>query len=395
MSKRYQVVIVGGGPVGVALAVELGLRGISCALVERRLEPQLIPKGQNLTQRSMEHFHSWGVADEVRAVRMLPPEFPMSGIVSYRDLNNEYWYAPPLREIVNSYYFEPNERLPQYLVENVLRKRLAQIGSVEARFGWTAETIEQDASSARVTIAKDGAKDILEADYVVGCDGSHSTIRRQIGIERSGADFDQIMVLALFRSRELHEKLKRFPPRSTYRVLHPDLNGYWQFFGRVDVGERWFFHSPVPANTTRDNYDFHALLEKSAGFPFAAISTMSASGTCELLSPRHIKSAAFSSPATPRIRIRRTAATGSTTGSTTSPTLAGSSPRNCKAGAATRCCKATPKSGGPFSRRPARISSKPAFSGTRFFLPATARTRIAPNSSGPGKIMPAPRRRVY
>ena len=93
---------------------------------------------------------------------------------------------------------------------------------------------------------------------------------RQIGIERSGADFDQIMVLALFRSKELHEKLKRFPPRSTYRVLHPDLKGYWQFFGRVDVGESWFFHSPVPANTTRDNYDFQGLLERSAGFPFAA-----------------------------------------------------------------------------------------------------------------------------
>jgi 4-hydroxyisophthalate hydroxylase len=52
-------------------------------------------------------------------------------------------------------------------------------------------------------------------------------------------------------------------------VIHPDLNGYWQFFGRVDVGESWFFHSPVPANTTRDNYDFHALLQKAAGFPFA------------------------------------------------------------------------------------------------------------------------------
>ena len=124
MNKRHQVVIVGGGPVGVALAVELGLRGISCALIERRMEPQLIPKGQNLTQRSMEHLHSWGVADQVRAIRLLPPEFPMSGIVSYRNLNDEYWYAPPLREIVNSYYFEPNERLPQYLVENVLRKRI-------------------------------------------------------------------------------------------------------------------------------------------------------------------------------------------------------------------------------------------------------------------------------
>jgi 4-hydroxyisophthalate hydroxylase len=271
MSNRHQVVIVGGGPVGVALAVELGQRGISCALVERRIKPQLIPKGQNLTQRSMEHFYSWGVAEEVRAARILPPDYPMSGIVSYRDLNNEYWYAPPLREIVNSYYFQKNERLPQYLVEGVLRRKVAQLGNVECRFGWKAETIEQDADGARVAIAEEGGagRELLQAAYVVGCDGGYSTVRRQIGIERSGADFNELMVLALFRSRELHERLKRFPPRSTYRVLHPELKGYWQFFGRVDVGESWFFHSPVPANTTRDNYDFHALLQRVAGFPFA------------------------------------------------------------------------------------------------------------------------------
>jgi 2-polyprenyl-6-methoxyphenol hydroxylase-like FAD-dependent oxidoreductase len=271
MNKRHQVVIVGGGPVGVALAVELGQRGISCALVERRTEPQLIPKGQNLTQRSMEHFYCWGVADAVRAARMLPPEYPMSGIVSYRNLNSDYWYAPPLREIVNDYYFQKNERLPQYLVEYALRKRMTQLPSVESRFGWKAETIEQDAGSVRVTIAEEAGaeKAIIEAEYLVGCDGGQSTVRRQLGIERSGADFNELMVLALFRSRELHEKLKRFPPRSTYRVLHPELKGYWQFFGRVDVGESWFFHSPVPANTTRDNYDFHALLQSVAGFPFA------------------------------------------------------------------------------------------------------------------------------
>jgi 2-polyprenyl-6-methoxyphenol hydroxylase-like FAD-dependent oxidoreductase len=271
MKQRQQVVIVGGGPVGVGLAVELGLRGLSCALVERRREPQRIPKGQNLTQRAMEHFHSWGVAEEVRASRMLPPDYPMSGIVAYRDLSTDYWYAPPLREIVNAYYFEKNERLPQYQVEYVLRKKLAQLPSVETRFGWVAETVEQDAHGVRVTIAEEGGsgRETLAADYAVGCDGGHSTVRRQAGIERSESDFDQLMVLALFSSRELHEKLQRFPPRSTYRVLHPDLKGYWQFFGRVDVGERWFFHSPVPAETTRDNYDFHGLLEKVAGFKFA------------------------------------------------------------------------------------------------------------------------------
>jgi len=271
MKKRYQVVIIGGGPVGVALAVELGQRGIACALIERRREPQRIPKGQNLTQRSVEHFYFWGVADALRAARILPPSYPMSGIVAYRDLNNEYWSAPPLREIVNPYYFQENERLPQYQAEYVLRTRLTQFENVETRFGWTADSISQDAAGVEVAIAEDDGpgRELLQADYAVGCDGAHSMVREQAGIARGGADFEQLMVLALFRSPELHDKLKRFPPRSTYRVIHPDLNGYWQFFGRVDVGESWFFHSPVPANTTRDNYDFHALLQKTAGFPFA------------------------------------------------------------------------------------------------------------------------------
>lgn len=271
MTKRHQVVIVGGGPVGAALAVDLGLRGISCALVERRREPQRIPKGQNLTQRSVEHFYFWGIAAALRAARVLPPEYPMSGIVAYGSLSGEYWYAPPLREIVNSYYFQENERLPQYQTERVLRARMAELADVDGRFGWTAQTVEQGAQGARVAIVDEGGseREILEADYVVGCDGSHSTVRSQLGIERDGPDFNQLMVLAVFRSHELHERLKRFPPRSTYRVVRPELKGYWQFFGRVDVGEGFFFHAPIPADTTKDNYDFHGLLQQVAGFEFA------------------------------------------------------------------------------------------------------------------------------
>ena len=248
MQKRHHVVIVGGGPVGIALAVDLGLRGLSCALVERRVEPQRIPKGQNLTQRSVELFYFWGIADELRAARLLPPAYPMNGITAYGDLNSEYWYDPPLREIVNSYYFQENERLPQYQTEYVLRARMAELPTVESRFGWSAELVEQDDDGARVAVVEAGGagREILEADYVVGCDGSHSTVRKQIGIERNGADFDQLMVLAVFRSRELHVGLKRFPPRSLYRVMHQDLRGYWQVFGRVDAGEGWFFHAPVP-----------------------------------------------------------------------------------------------------------------------------------------------------
>ena len=58
--KKQQVVIVGGGPVGMAMAIELAQRGITSAIVERRTQEHRIPKGQGLQQRTMEHFHLGG-----------------------------------------------------------------------------------------------------------------------------------------------------------------------------------------------------------------------------------------------------------------------------------------------------------------------------------------------
>ena len=256
---------------GVGLAVDLGLRGIDCAVIERRTELQNIPKGQNLTPRTLEHFFFWGIADELRAARIMPKGYPISGVTAYGDLLSEYWYLPGQRELVRRFYYEDVERLPQYLTEKVLRARMAELPSVTNLFGWTAEKIEQDAAGVRVTVSKNGAEgEVLEADYVVGCDGAHSLVRSQAGIERGGVDFDQMMVLGVFRSKELHEALKRFPERGTFNVLHPDFKGYWQFFGRVDVGESFFFHAPVPADTTKDNYDFVGLIQRAAGFKFKA-----------------------------------------------------------------------------------------------------------------------------
>jgi len=238
MAQRYQVVMVGGGPVGVALAVELGLRGISCAVVERYTSPQRIPKGQGLTQRTLEHFYFWGINEELRAAKIRPAGYPIGNITAYRDLMSEYWYRPPGREVVRDYYFQDNERLPQYLMEGVLRERLKDCPSADAYMGWRATSVDQDDATARVTITKSdtGEEQVLEADYIVGTDGAHSTVREALGIGRDGANYDTRMVLAVLRSRELHEGLKRFPESTTYRVIHPDLKGYWKFFGRVDVG---------------------------------------------------------------------------------------------------------------------------------------------------------------
>jgi 2-polyprenyl-6-methoxyphenol hydroxylase-like FAD-dependent oxidoreductase len=122
--------------------------------------------------------------------------------------------------VVRDHYFQTNDRLPQYQMEMVLRRKMASLPNVESRFGWSATAIEQDDNSARVTVVREGGseQEIWEADYVVGCDGGHSLVRQQIGIPRGGTDFDQLMVLVVFRSREFHEGLKRrFPERSIYR----------------------------------------------------------------------------------------------------------------------------------------------------------------------------------
>ena len=273
MAERYQVIIVGGGPVGVALAVDLGLRGVACALVERHLTPQRIPKGQNLTARTLEHFYFWGVEDELRNARLLPPGYPIGNVTAYGSLMGEYWYAPRGQEIAGRYFFTKNERLPQYLTEEVLRSRLAQLPSVTAMFGRAAKQVEQDDQGVRVTVADDVwpyEETTLEAEYVIGCDGARSLVREQMGIGRDGPDFDQRMVLAVLRSTDLHEGLKRFPPVTTYRVLKPELRGYWQFFGRIDVGEGFFFHAPVPRDASRNTFDVLGLLREAAGFELQA-----------------------------------------------------------------------------------------------------------------------------
>ncbi len=85
-----EFVVVGGGPVGVGLAVDLGLRGGSCAVVERRTSLLPIPKGQGLSQRTMEHFWSWGIAEELRAARTMPQDHPIGQVTVYRSLMGEF-----------------------------------------------------------------------------------------------------------------------------------------------------------------------------------------------------------------------------------------------------------------------------------------------------------------
>ena len=262
------VLIVGGGPVGLGLAIELGRRGRTVTVVERHETIQPIPKGQNLTQRTMEHMRAWGCEDALRAAH--DTGGGIGGMTSYGTLLSGHHYDWLNRAKVARFYHAANHRLPQYATERVLRDRAASIPGIETLYGWTAVGASQDDAGVTVEIEPTGggARRTLSADHAVACDGARSFLRDAAGITTTRSDHDRLMALLVFTSTELHELLERYPGKAFYNVLHPDFEGYWQFFGRVDHGRSWFFHAPVPPGTTADNFDFTGFLHRAVGQPF-------------------------------------------------------------------------------------------------------------------------------
>ena len=269
MTERFDVLVNGGGPVGMGLAIELGQRGIRTCVIERYPTPQPIPKGQNLTQRTAEHFAAWGCEAEVRQAHPLPKDAGIGGMTMYGTLLSDYaldWFN---RAAVGKYYFTENVRLPQYKTEAVLRARAAELEAVTIRYGWTGESLAQDDDEVRLSVVSETReRATVRGRYLVGTDGSRSMVREAAGIPETRRDHDRLMALLVFESEELHELLKRHPGKAIYKVLHPDQDGYWMFFGRVDHGKSWFFHAPVPADTTKDNFDFSAFLHRAVGQAF-------------------------------------------------------------------------------------------------------------------------------
>ena len=253
---------------GLGLAVDLLQRGVDVSVVEQRREVHSVPKGQNLTQRTGEHFRAWGISEQIRNASLIPREFGSAGLTSYGPLTSGRSYDWFNRASVRQYYGADNERLPQYRTETVLQERLAKLNGTFLT-GWKARSLQQNPGGVDVrTEDPEGRQRKMRARFVVGCDGSYSAVRESAGIGQRVDDHARRMVLLVFKSHELEEIASRFPRKSFFHIMRPQHEGYWQFLGRVDLQGTWFYHSPVAADADRDSFDPLAHLNDAIGAEF-------------------------------------------------------------------------------------------------------------------------------
>ncbi|RZQ60811.1 FAD-dependent monooxygenase [Amycolatopsis suaedae] len=211
-----QVVIAGGGPVGLTLAIELGQQGVSVLLVDRRPAPGMLPKMERCNARTMENFRRLGLADRIRAAG-LDGDVPMDVFICLENLTR-----PPLvhhpypsvnqlrvryRQVRDgSVPAEPYQLISQYTLEPLLREAAERTPGVTVLFGHDLVDFAQDDAGVTAEIRSVEGTRTVRSAYLVGCDGAASTVRTRLGIELRGDSLLR-MRQALFASAELFDRI--------------------------------------------------------------------------------------------------------------------------------------------------------------------------------------------
>jgi 2-polyprenyl-6-methoxyphenol hydroxylase-like FAD-dependent oxidoreductase/catechol 2,3-dioxygenase-like lactoylglutathione lyase family enzyme len=266
------VAIVGGGPVGMALAIDLALRGVRSLVLELRSEAQLYPARANLTNvRSMEHFRRWGIADALRENDTVSDEV-LRDVAFVTRLNGFQ-----IERFARAY--EWDERLPiasevaewapHGAIEKTLREKMASRPEITVLFDHQVDTFTQDDWGVDLQITTpDGAK-TARADYIVLADGGKSRLRGDVlNLRMEGHPGIARSFLWHFRAPGF-SKLWKATPMSSMLLFYNEDRAADSLVPQSGTEEWAYFSSPVPEHVDGDDWEaVRAMLFRAVGEEF-------------------------------------------------------------------------------------------------------------------------------
>ncbi len=265
--QTFDVLIVGAGPVGLSLAIELGMRGVTCLVIEKNDRVGYNPRAKTTNVRSREHLRRWGIADKLRAASPIPRDYP-SNIVFATRLN-----GPLLARFENAFsclpernnlYSEEAQWVPQYVVEDVLRQHASSLPGVTIRFGNEFLGCEQSdggvVSSARDVAS--GASYRVHSSYLVGADGARSVVREQIGARMCGEGGSMRNLNIVVRLPGI-DKMHKHGPAVHYWLINEDVPS---LMGPMDKDDLWYFiATKIDPELDPKKIDYIDLISRATG----------------------------------------------------------------------------------------------------------------------------------